>query len=880
MKSSDIRSAYLRFFEERGHKVVKSDSLVPKRDPTLLFTGAGMNQFKEMFLSEGPLPFTRATSCQKCLRTIDIDNVGKTSYHHTFFEMLGNFSFGDYFKVEAIRWAWEFVTEVLGLPKERLRVSVYEEDEEAAAVWREEIGMPDSLIARLGPEDNFWPANAPAEGPNGPCGPCSEIFYDMGEERGCGRPECGVDCDCGRFVEVWNLVFTQYDRKDGGVLEPLHKKNIDTGMGLERITSVVQGVESNFDTDLFIPIIEHICDVMGIRYDRHTEEGARIRRIADHTRAAVFCIGDGVLPGNEGRGYVLRRLIRRAMNDARMLGHRGRLLSEAAETVADVMGEVYPEVKERIDSIRSVIGSEEERFGHILERGTMLLEHEISKMKEEGIDILSGEDAFKLYDTYGVPLEVTVEILSAHGMEVDRTAFEREMDRQRERARGDAPKEIFAGMDIQPVIDRAGPTEFEGYNKLRSRATILALLGEDGEKDEVEKGEKVVVILDRSPFYGEGGGQVGDSGRLTGKGFSIAVHDTQLQGETLMHKGKVTRGKAVKGATVTCMVDGARRRAVARSHTATHMLHYALRKVLGKHVRQAGSLVEADRLRFDFTHGGAMGREEIEKVETMLNDLVRKDDPVRTRTCGMEEALREGAMALFGEKYGDYVRMVQVGRYSKELCGGTHCKRTGEVGLFRIIKEESVAAGIRRIEALVGAAAVKFCREETSLLNEIRAALKVQREGIVQRVEGLLSELKQMKQEVARLKSENLRATATEILDEASDHAGVKLVQAFWKDKDADDLRRIADFIRERMKNRPFVAALGSANAGRALLVVATGGGLHERGIDAVTLVKAVGGIIQGGGGGRPDMAQAGGKNGAAVPAAVSKIMDYVREKL
>jgi len=693
MKTDEIRRRFLEFFERRGHVIVPSDSLVPQNDPTLLFTGAGMNQFKEMFLGKGKLEFRRAASCQKCLRTADIEKVGKTSGHLTFFEMLGNFSFGDYFKREAIEWAWEFVTEELKLPPDKLAATVYKDDDESYQIWRDVIGIPADRIYRFGEEENFWPANAPSQGPNGVCGPCSEIHFDRGSSVGCGRAECNPGCDCDRYVEVWNLVFTQFDRRDGGVLEPLPQKNIDTGMGLERTAALMQGKILALENDVFMPLIEEAARAIGAEYRSDSESGARFRRIADHARAVTFCIADGVMPGNEGRGYVVRRLLRRAVADGWQLGCRNSFIHRLVPVVAQTMGAAYPEVAERAANIERVIQAEEERFLETIQNGWREMQERIEALKKSGAKVMSGKEAFYLADTLGFPLEFTEMLLAQEGLEVDRKGFEEEMARQRERSR--ATSQISQAIfDLGPLGEIKGevpPTEFLGYEQLECKGKVLALLKDEKPVQSADGGE-VAVILDRTPFYGEAGGQVGDTGAIKAPTGELRVRDCKRADGYILHIAEIASGRISVGEEVTASVDAERRRAIMRNHTATHLLHYALREVLGKHVEQSGSLVEPERLRFDFTHFAQVKPEEIERITEIVNRRILEDAPVNATEMTLTEAKQRGAIALFGEKYGEIVRVVEIGDFSKELCGGTHCRRTGEIGLFRIISEQSVAS--------------------------------------------------------------------------------------------------------------------------------------------------------------------------------------------
>ncbi|HZE97765.1 MAG TPA: alanine--tRNA ligase [Planctomycetota bacterium] len=769
----EIRERYLDFFKKRGHTVYPSDSLVPPNDPSLLFTGAGMNQFKDMFLGRGTLPFKRATTSQKCLRTGDLEAVGRTSRHHTFFEMLGNFSFGDYFKREAITWAWEFATKEMGISPERLFISVYKDDPEAYKIWNEEIGIPAGRLSRLGEGDNFWPANAPSQGPNGPCGPCSEIYYDYGPQYGCGSPDCSITCGCNRYVEIWNLVFTQFDRQDGGVLQPLPQKNIDTGAGLERWASVLQGVHSNFETDVFMAIIGAESHLLGLTYSPGTEQSSRMRRIADHVRALTFCIADNALPGNTGRNYVVRRILRTALRDGVQLGHNRTFLHRLVPAVVAVMKKGYPYLLERQKTVEQVIKAEEEKFLDTLEKGNELITEEIAKLRKGGKDTMPGEMAFKLYDTFGFPIEMTEQILRDQKLKLDRKRFEEIMEGRSEGNRksgeiiesgpfadfkfGKQPKTEFLGYQI-PVAELGKPQDASvkaifkikdrtKFDKSRKSITdFTTMLNKDSDSvDSAAEGATVAVVLDRTPLYGEGGGQAGDAGTITGEA-TVAVDDCRKPDDYYMHFGKVTKGTLKVGAKVKVAVDAERRLNIMRNHTGTHLLQAALRAVLGNHVTQAGSVVEADRLRFDFSHYQAMTPEEIRKVEDWVNNVVFTDQPVTKLEMTKDEATASGAIAFFGEKYGDRVRVVTVGpKLSVEFCGGTHLEHASTIGALRITSESSIGSGIRRIEAVTGPRVVELGRSQEALLGELSKLLKSPAQDVPKKVQKLLDEVQKLK---------------------------------------------------------------------------------------------------------------------------------------
>jgi len=837
MTADELRRSFLDFFSRRGHTVVASDSLVPANDPTVLFTGAGMNQFKEQFLGKN-LTFTRAASSQKCLRTDDIEKVGKTAAHHTFFEMLGNFSFGDYFKREAIKWAWEYLTEVLSLAAEKLSVSVYEHDDEAYAIWRDELHILPEKIYRFSQEENFWPASAPSKGPNGPCGPCSEIFYDQGAEVGCGRPGCDPSCDCDRYVEVWNLVFTQFDRRPGGVLEPLPHCNIDTGMGLERLAAVMQGVPTNFHTELFMPTIDELARIVGADYVYRTEDGARMRRIADYVRAAVFCIGEGVMPSNESRGYVLRRLLRLAVGDGVRLGARGTFLYKLVGVVTETMREPYPELSQRRGFIAGVVKAEEERFHETLDAGERILAEMIEDVKRRGEKTLSGDEAFRLYDTYGFPIDMTRDTLAAFALEVDEDGFRQAMERQRERARKRSAivGDIFATGPLSEIKNDVPRTMFVGRKGARARAQVAALIAEDKVVSALREGQVGCVILDRSPFYAEAGGQVGDTGTITRRGVKFLVKTTNLEDGYHLHLGAVEKGTLRVGDEVTARIDAERRLNIAANHTATHLLHNALRNVLGAHAEQKGSLVAPDRLRFDFTHFSPVTPEQLDEIEGLVNQRIFDGIRLKTVQTTLQEARAMGALALFGEKYGEEVRMVDIGGFSKELCGGTHLGNTAKIGLFKIVSEESVAAGVRRIVAVTRRAALEEFRRIEKSARLAAAELAAPVDALSERVTGLVREVKELRKQITRLKKSKAAGGIDELLSGADAIGPVRLVVGKFDQVD--------------------VAAAGE---GKVQMVVACGEAAQAQGLKAGVLAKRLAAIVGGGGGGRDKIAQAGG---------------------
>ena len=855
----EIREAFLKFFEDKGHHRVKSSPLIPKNDPTLLFTNAGMVQFKDYFLGKEKPPFKRATSCQKCMRAggkhNDLENVGKTGRHHTFFEMLGNFSFGDYFKKEAIEFAWELVTKVFKLPEERLYVSVYEKDDEAFEIWNKIIGLPESKIYRLGEKDNFW-----AMGDTGPCGPCSEIYYDRGEKFACGE-NCGIGtCDCDRYLEIWNLVFMQYERDESGKLTPLAHPSIDTGMGLERIASVLQNVPSNYETDLIFPLVKWASDLSGTPYGKDDKRSTSMRVIADHLRALVFLIADGVLPSNEGRGYVLRRIIRRASRHGRLLGIEKPFLYEGVDRVIEIMGDIYPEIVENDRLIKKITLKEEERFSRTLERGLYILQELIEKLKSDGKDTLPGEEVFKLYDTFGFPLDLILEVANDENLKVDVAGFEKLLEEQKERARkawkGGIQKVISP--ELQKLSEES-PSIFIGYDHLEGIGKVTGILKGENLVEEAKEGEEAVIILDKTPFYPEKGGQVGDTGIIEGSNCYCEVLDTRNITENLIgHRAVVKRGTIKVGDVVNAIVNEERRKAIMRAHTATHLLHKALREVLGNHVKQAGSLVLPDRLRFDFTHFEAPTEEELRAVEETVYNWILKNYPVKVEEMSYDEALERGAIALFGEKYGDVVRVVDVGGVSVELCGGTHVERSGDIGFFKLISESSISSGTRRVEAVVGKEAFDYVEEKENLIKNLRKALQSPEEQLLQKLQKLKEELKEKERELEKVKRKLATAEVNRIVENAPVINDIKVVTAKLDGFGGKELVEVADVIRNKAGTAAVM--LVGIKDGKASLLIALTKDLTDR-FKAGEIIKKIAPILEGRGGGRPDMAQGGVQN-------------------
>ncbi len=883
MKASEIRREFLNFFAERGHERVASGPLVPADDPTLLFTNAGMVQFKDVFVGRRASPYARAVTAQKCVRAggkhNDLENVGKTARHQTFFEMLGNFSFGDYFRREAIAYAWELMTKILGLSPDRLWASVFRDDDEAFELWTEVAGLPPERIVRLGEEDNFW-----SMGDTGPCGPCSEIHYDRGPEHRCAGQTCAIgECDCDRWVEVWNLVFMQYEREAGGSMTPLERPGIDTGMGLERMAAILQGVESNFDIDLFLPLMRQIESLSGHTYGGTAERGdLAFRVIADHARCAVFLIADGVFPTNEGRGYVLRRILRRAFRFGRVLGLEEPFLHRLVETVARSMGDAYPEVRERSRFAREVICAEEERFGATLEAGLQLLEEIVGRTLAEDRDHISADDAFRLYDTFGFPLDLCEDVAEERGLGVDRAGFERLMQRQRERAR-EARREAGVSGELAGVIKmirEAEPTEFAGYETGEISARVGAVVTAEGRPGRLDPGGEGWVVLDRTPFYAEAGGQVADEGVLRAGGLTARVTDVQPSGDgRVLHRVSVEEGSLVEEAEVVAGICGARRAHVARNHTATHLLHAALREVLGEHVRQAGSRVAPDGLRFDFTHHSAVEGSHRREIEDRVNRWILEAHPVHARRTGYERALEEGALALFGERYGEGdVRVVTAGDVSMELCGGTHVGSTSEIGSFKLTSEGSIGSGLRRVEAVTGWGAIRWMHRQEDLLAGLAGELDSSPEDITSRVRELRRTLRDRDRRVQQLEARLGQMQVATLAEGAEQVGDVSVLAARVDAADADGLRQMADSLRGGLGDSALV--LAAVQGDRVLLIGAATPAAVQGGADMGQVVGRLGRELGGGGGGRPDMAQAGGDRVDRLDEVLSLGLELLREML
>jgi len=858
---NEIRESFIQFFEGKGHTQVASSSLIPRDDPTLLFTNAGMVQFKNAFLGLENRGYTRAVSCQKCARAggkhNDLENVGLTARHHTFFEMLGNFSFGDYFKEEAISWAWEYLIDVVGLPKDKLWVTIFENDDEAFQIWHEKMKVPKERIVRMGEKSNFW-----MMGETGPCGPCSEILYDQGEGTGCGRPDCDVNCDCDRHLEIWNNVFTQFDRDESGKLTPLPKPNIDTGMGLERLAAVIQGVKSNYDTDLFQPIIGFVEKISGKTYKENEDNDISIRVIADHSRAVTFLIGDGIMPSNEGRGYVLRRILRRAARHGKMLGIGKPFLNEAALVVIDMMKNTYPDLADKASYIAKMILNEEQRFMETLDAGLRILQEETSALKAAGKSVLPGAQVFKLYDTFGFPTDLTADIIKRDGLILDQEGFEDEMERQRERARvawKGSGEEAVAECYLK-ISSGGVATDFCGYDGLAQNDANVSAIFVDGQAAEsAREGQKAEIVLDKTPFYGESGGQAGDTGYLEGQDFHFIVEETKKPlDKFFVHKGFVRSGEIRIGAKARPVVDSERRKAIAANHSGTHLLQAALKAVLGDHIKQSGSLVNASRLRFDFTHFSKISEEEVLRVETIVNDMIRKNLSVQTDVCALEDALKTGATAVFDEKYGATVRIVKMGDMSMELCGGTHVDRTGDIGLFKITHESAIAAGVRRIEAVTGRESVAHVQQTEEELKRTALLFKAGVSEVYERTEKMLKNIRDLEKEVETLKGKLAARDSADLISRAKEINGVKTLTAEVAISDAKTLRDFADKLRDKLGSG--VILLGSQSEDKALLLCMVTKDLTDR-FHAGNIVKELAPIVGGKGGGRPDMAQAGGTN-------------------
>lgn len=872
MTGKEIREKYLKFFKERGHRILPSASLIPHNDPSILWTAAGMVPFKPFFTGQAVPEYKRVTTCQKCIRTPDIESVGRTARHHTFFEMLGNFSFGDYFKESAIPWAWEFVTEYLNLPKEKLWITIYLDDDEAFKIWNKEVGVPTERIVRMGKDTNFWEIGV------GPCGPCSEIYVDLGESRGCGSPDCQVGCDCDRFLEIWNLVFIQFFRDEEGNYSPLENKGIDTGMGLERVASVLQGVASNFDTDLFREIMDFTADLAGQKYGQDSKIDLALKVIADHCRAVTFAVSDGALPGNEGRGYVIRRLLRRAVRFGRVLGVHEPFLYKVSQAVITQMKDAYPELQQKSEHVLRVIRTEEERFLETLAAGSDILSALINVAKAGGVSEITGQDAFRLYDTFGFPLELTQEIAAEQGLTVDEDGFAAAMEEQRKRARSARQETEYLserGVLYKALREELGETRFMGYGTLETDSNVLALLKDGLQELSAVAGEEVEIILDVTPCYAESGGQVADHAVLRGPDMEVEITSVNKPVEGLIvHRGKVLSGILKRHDSVKAMVDCSRRQDTARNHSATHLLHKALKEVLGDHVNQAGSLVEPDRLRFDFTHYTAVTPEELRRIEELVNGAVMSNLPIDIFETSLSKAKEMGAAALFGEKYGKEVRVVKMGDYSLELCGGTHLTSTAEVGLFKIVNETSIGAGLRRIEAVTGPGVLKVLEAKEEQLQEIGAVVKSPVHELVRRVEALVQQNKALEQEIEALRGKLARSEVQEILAKVKQVNDVPVLASVVAAPDMDHLRSMVDMLRDKMGTG--VILLGSVAGEKVNLVAAVTKDLLGRGLHAGNLVKEIAKMVGGGGGGRPDMAQAGGKDPAKLQEAIDKAVSVV----
>ncbi|MDO4519380.1 MAG: alanine--tRNA ligase [Eubacteriales bacterium] len=864
---NELRQMFLDFMESKGHLVMNSFSLVPQNDKSLLLINAGMAPLKPYFTGAEIPPRTRVSTCQKCIRTGDIENVGKTARHGTFFEMLGNFSFGDYFKHEAIAWSWEFLTKTVGLDPDRLYPSIYQDDDEAFDIWNKEVGIPAERIFRFGKEDNFWEHGA------GPCGPCSEIYYDRGEKYGCGKPGCTVGCDCDRYMEVWNNVFTQFENDGNGNYEVLKQKNIDTGMGLERLAVVVQDVDSIFDVDTICALRNLVCETAGKEYGKVYSDDVSIRLITDHIRSATFLISDGVMPTNEGRGYVLRRLIRRAARHGRLLGIKGTFLAKLSAEVINGSKDGYPELEEKKDFIFKVLTNEENQFNKTIDQGLKILSDLEEDMKAKGETVLSGENTFKLYDTYGFPIDLTKEILEEKGYSIDEEGFHAAMDKQRKQAREAREVTNYMGADatVYDQIDVAVTTEFVGYENTEFASEVTVLTTEKEIVDSLVEGQKGTIFVNKTPFYATMGGQEGDTGVIeTANGVFVVESTIKLLGGKFGHVGVMKSGMISKGETVSLKINVAERKDTEKNHSATHLLQKALKLVLGAHVEQKGSLVTPDRLRFDFAHFQAMTAEEIQKVEAIVNEEIQKGLPVETAVMSIEDAKKSGAMALFGEKYGDSVRVVSMGDFSKELCGGTHVSNTSNIQLFKIVSEAGVAAGVRRIEALTGNGVIEYYKKQEEMLVAVAKALKTTPAEAVEKVQHLQAELKAVNSENESLKSKLAQGALGDVMNRVVEVKGVKVLATSLEGVDMNGLRDLGDQLKEKLGEG--VVVLASVNDGKVNLLAMVTEQAQKAGAHAGNLIKAIAAIVGGGGGGRPNMAQAGGKNPAKVPEAIAAV--------
>ena len=872
---NELRRMFLEFFESKGHLAMKSFSLVPHNDKSLLLINSGMAPLKPYFTGQEIPPRKRVTTCQKCIRTGDIENVGKTARHGTFFEMLGNFSFGDYFKHDAIHWTWEFLTEVVGLDPDRLYPSVYLEDDEAWKIWNEEIGIAPERIFKFGKEDNFW------EHGSGPCGPCSEVYYDRGEKYGCGRPDCTVGCECDRYMEIWNNVFTQFDNDGHNNYTELEQKNIDTGMGLERLACIVQDVDSMFDIDTMKALRDHVCRITGVSYGTSDETDVSLRVITDHIRSVTFMISDGIMPSNSGRGYVLRRLLRRACRHGRLLGIEGAFLVELAQTVIDGSKDGYPELEEKKDFIFNVIAKEEAQFNKTIDQGLSILADMEADMKAEGTTVLSGENAFKLYDTYGFPVDLTSEILEEKGLTYDKEGFEKAQKEQRAKSEGTFGTHSYSGTDasVYDALDPELTTEFVGYDNMEAESEVTALTSEEEIVDALSDGEKGTIIVAKTPLYATSGGQEADKGVIRSADGEFVVEDVvKLLGGKVGHVGHVTKGMIKIGDKVTMEVDRENRALAANNHSATHLLQKALRMVLGTHVEQAGSLNNANRLRFDFTHFSAMTEEQIKEVEAIVNREIRNHLPVVVRNMPIEEARKTGAAALFGEKYGDIVRVVSMGDFSIEFCGGTHVANTGDIMAFKILSESGVAAGVRRIEALTSKGLMDYYEEQEQKLHEAAKMLKTTPDNMEEKISHLQAENKALKSEVESLKGKLAKDAMGDVMNQVTEVVGVKLLAAKVEGVDMNGLRDLGDQLKDKLGEG--VVVLVSATDGKVSLMAMATKGAIDKGAHAGNLIKACAACVGGGGGGRPNMAQAGGKKPEGMNDALAKAKEVLAEQL
>ena len=872
---NELRRMFLEFFESKGHLAMKSFSLVPHNDNSLLLINSGMAPLKPYFTGQEIPPRRRVTTCQKCIRTGDIENIGKTARHGTFFEMLGNFSFGDYFKTEAIHWSWEFLTEVVGLDPERLYPSVYLDDDEAFRIWNEEIGIPADRIFRFGKEDNFWEHGA------GPCGPCSEIYYDRGEKYGCGKPGCTVGCECDRYIEVWNNVFTQFENDGHGNYTELVQKNIDTGMGLERLAVVVQDVDSLFTVDTNKALLDAVCELAHTEYQAAHKTDVSLRIIADHIKSCTFMISDGIMPSNEGRGYVLRRLLRRAARHGRLLGIEGRFMAELSKTVIELSKDGYPELEEKKPMILKVLAEEEEKFNKTIDQGLAILGEMEAEMEKKGETVLSGDNAFKLYDTYGFPLDLTIEILEEKNMTVDEEGFQAAMKEQREKARAARKTTNYMGADVTVYqsIPAEITTDFVGYDRLVHDSEITVLTTESEIVEALTDGQHGTILVKETPFYATMGGQTGDTGVITGAGGSFVVEDTiHLQGGKVGHVGYMASGMLTVGETVTMKVSESARRSTEKNHSATHLLQKALRMVLGEHVEQAGSLVTPDRLRFDFTHFSAMTAEELKKVEELVNQEIQAGLDVVTQEMSLDEAKKTGAMALFGEKYGEKVRVVKMGDFSTELCGGTHVGNTGTIHAFKIVSEAGIAAGVRRIEALTGEGLMAYYHKTEEELHEAAHAAKTTPSDLKSKIEAMMAEIKALQAENDKLKSKLAKESLGDVMDQVKEIHGVKVLAAKVSDADMNGLRSLGDQLKEKLGEG--VIVLASVQGDKVNLMATATDAAQKQGAHAGNLIKAIAALVGGGGGGRPGMAQAGGKNPAGVDSALEKAYETAAQQL